>query len=250
MTLRLQPSVLVILLVAVTALLIALGIWQLQRNSWKNSLLDERDQRTAAAPLTFAAAHTLDLELLDYRRIADYAIWDHDRSFILANRARFGTKGEELVTPLLLDPDGPAVLVNRGWYPDGKREAVEARLIIRPAAIEGLISIDTRKGRRVSSGDWTALDPTAMGHELPYAVLPWVVIEGQLVSANSPPDSGSLPVQRYVAFRNTTPHFEYAMTWFGLAIALIAVAIVRFKPLSNKPHKKTDSLHRKTTTTT
>ena len=238
MTLRLPPLVLVFLLVAATALLIALGIWQLQRNNWKNSLLDERDQRTSAAPLSFAAAETVDLELLDYRRIADNALWDHDRSFILANRARFGTKGEERVTPLLLAPDGPAVLVNRGWYPEGKREVARERLSTRPAVIEGLISIDTRPGKQVDSGAWTALDPEAMSAELPYTVLSWVVVEGQLVSAKSPPDSGVLPVQRYVAFRNTTPHIEYAMTWFGLAISLIAIAVLRFKPLLNKHHKE------------
>ena len=227
MTLRLPAPVLLVLLVAVTALLIGLGVWQLQRNDWKNQLVDERNGRTTATPLSFEAASALDVELLDYRRLTDGGEWDHERSFVLANRARFGTKGEELVTPLLLAPGGPAILVNRGWYPDGERGAVQAELARRPDAVEGLISVQTGTGRATAASTWTGLDPSAMAAELPYDVLPWVLIEGALVSASASPDGG-LPVQRYVAFVNTTPHMEYALTWFGLAAALIAIAVVRF----------------------
>ena len=227
MTLRLPAPVLLILLIAVTALLIGLGIWQLLRNDWKNGLVAERNARTDAAPLTFEAARGLDLDLLDYRRLADGGAWDHERSFILANRARFGTKGEELVTPLLLAPGGPAILVNRGWYPDGEREAVQAELERRPDAVSGLISIQTRQGRATAASTWTSIDPSAMGAELPYELLPWIVIEGELVGASANPD-GELPVQRYAAFVNTTPHMEYALTWFGLAAALTVIALVRF----------------------
>lgn len=229
MTLRLPVPVLIALLLAVTALLISLGIWQLQRNDWKNGLVEQRNARTDAAPMTFEAARDIDLDALDYHRLVDGGTWDHEHSFILANRARFGTKGEVLVTPLLLAPGGPAVLVNRGWYPDGEREAVQAELASRPATVEGLISVHTTSARLTPAGTWTGIDPGAMASDLPYELLPWIVIEGELVAANANPD-GLLPVQRYVAFTNTTPHMEYALTWFGLAAALIAVAIVRFRP--------------------
>lgn len=239
MTLRLPAPVLLGLLIAVTALLIGLGIWQLQRNDWKNGLVEERNARTDAAPLTFEAARNQHPELLDYRRIADGGQWDHERSFILANRARFGTKGEELVTPMLLAAGGPAILVNRGWYPDGERESVLAELTSRPATVEGLVSLSTRNGRETASGAWTALDPSAMGGALPYEVLPWIVIEGELVAASANPD-GVLPVQRYAAFANTTPHMEYALTWLGLAAALIAIAIMRFVVTPRRERARTD----------
>lgn len=229
MTLRLPAPVLIGLLVAVIALLLSLGTWQLQRNDWKNNLVGERNARTDAAPLTFESARTEDPDLLDYHRLADTGTWDHDRSFILANRARFQTKGEELVTPLLLAPDGPAVLVNRGWYPDGERDAVRAALAQRPDEVEGLISIHTTTARATDAGTWTGIDPTAMATNLPYDLLPWILIEGDRVKSTANPD-GELPVQRYAAFANTTPHMEYALTWFGLAAALIAGAAIRFRP--------------------
>ncbi len=229
MTLRLPAPVLLAILVAVTALLISLGIWQLQRNDWKNDLVEERNARIDAAPLTFEDASTRDPESIDYYRLADRGDWDHDRSFILANRARFQTKGEELVTPLLIAPDGPAVLVNRGWYPDGQRDEVRSDLAQRPGTLEGLISIHTGSARQTGAGTWTAIDPEAMAAGLPYDLLPWIVIEGDQVESTANPD-GELPVQRYTAFANTTPHMEYALTWFGLAAALLAVAAIRFRP--------------------
>jgi len=229
MTLRLPAPVLLGLLVAVTALLLALGVWQLQRNDWKNGLVEERNARTDAAAFSFQDARALDPDLLDYHRLEDAGSWDHDRSFILANRARFQTKGEEIVTPLLIAPGGPAVLVNRGWYPDGDRDAVRATLESRGDDVAGLISVHTASGHETDAGTWTAIDPETMGEQLPYDVLPWIVIEGERVDWNENPD-GVLPVQRYTAFTNTTPHMEYALTWFGLAAALIAVAAIRFGP--------------------
>jgi surfeit locus 1 family protein len=229
MTLRLPAPVLLVLLVAVTALLVSLGVWQLQRNDWKNGLVEQRNARTDAAPLTFEAARALEPDNADYHRLADAGAWDDDSVFVIANRARFGTKGEELVVPLLLAPGGPAVLVNRGWYPDGKRAEAEEALDARRDGIAGLISVHTRTGQQTAAGTWTALDPVSMGATLPYDVLPWIVIEGGVTAANANPDS-ELPVQRFAAFANTTPHMEYGLTWFGLAVALISVAAIRFWP--------------------
>ena len=229
MTLRLPAPVLIGLLAVVAAILIGLGVWQLQRNDWKNGLVEERNARTDAAPLSFEDAATLEPDLLDYHRLEDAGTWDHDRSFILANRARFQTKGEEIVTPLLLAPGGPAVLVNRGWYPDGERDAVRATLESRGDTVSGLISVHTGSAHETDAGTWTGIDPDAMGADLPYELLSWIVIEGERVEADAIPDN-TLPVQRYAAFRNTTPHMEYALTWFGLAAGLIAVAAIRFRP--------------------
>jgi len=237
MTLRLPAPVLLALIAAVAALLVGLGIWQLQRNDWKNDLVEARNARTDATPLTFDDARIRDPEAIDYYRLADGGEWDHERSFILANRARFQTKGEELVTPLLLAAGGPAVLVNRGWYPDGERDQVRADLEARSESVEGLISVHTSTGRETAVGTWTAIDPTAMARDLPYEVLPWILIEGDRVAATANPD-GELPVQRYAAFTNTTPHMEYALTWFGLAAALIAVAAVRFRPRRRATHRE------------
>jgi len=229
MTFRVPTPLLLAAILGVVALLVGLGVWQLQRNDWKNSLVTERNDRTAEAPLTADAASAADFDTLDYRRITAEGAWDHDRSFFLGNRARLQTRGEELVTPFLLTPDGPAILVNRGWYPLAERETVLADLSSRAdRTLEGLIRTNAPTGQLTESGVWTALDPAAMGSTLPYPVIEWLVIEGVQRHPDEPSSDGTLPVQGYLPYSSNTPHMEYAATWLGLAIVLVIVAAVRF----------------------
>jgi len=228
MTFRVAPPVLLGAILLVVAALIALGVWQLQRNQWKNDLVEEQNARTQLAPLLVPDALASDHDELDYRRITAEGRWDLERSFILANRARFQTRGEELVTPFLPSSEGPAILVSRGWYPLSQREAVLADLASQPdEPLEGLIRTELSGGQETAAGTWTAIDPERMGASLPYPVTGWIVIEGTA----QPPGAGpgdSLPVQGYQPFASTTPHLEYALTWFGLAIALVIAALARF----------------------
>ena len=229
MTFRVPTPILLGAILAVVATLVGLGIWQLQRNDWKNNLVAERNARTTEAPLTSEDALTTDPTNLDYRRITANGSWDQEHSFILGNRARLQTRGEELVTPFLLGPDGPAILVNRGWYPLAERDNVLADLASRSGEqLEGLIRTGAGNGRETAGGTWTAIDPVAMGKTLPYAVVDWLVVEGTEKSPGSTLSDGSLPVQGYLPYSSNTPHLEYAATWLGLAIVLIVVAAVRF----------------------
>ncbi|MBT5774117.1 MAG: SURF1 family protein [Dehalococcoidia bacterium] len=229
MTFRVPTPILLGAILGVVAILVALGIWQLQRNDWKNHLVAERNARATEAPLTSEDALSTDPANLDYRRLIASGTWDYEHSFILGNRARLQTRGEQLVTPFLLTPDGPAVLVNRGWYPLAERDAVLADLSSQlDQSLAGLIRTGAGRGQQTDSGLWTALDPVAMGETLPYPVVDWLVIEGAQRQPGEPSSDGTLPVQGYLPYASNTPHLEYAATWLGLAIVLVVVAAVRF----------------------
>ena len=234
MRFRLPVPVLIVLLLLAEGVLIGLGVWQLQRNTWRNTLVAERNAHIAGAPLPAAEAQRLALTDLDYRLVSGAGTWDVARAMVLANRVRFATKGEEIVVPLLLAPGGPAVLVNRGWYAEGQRDAVLATLGAEGAAnaaagTEGLARyVEGLRGTRTPAGTWTQISPRDMGATLPYPVLPWYVIEGHVLSdsgTSRPP--GTLLVQGFYPYTSATPHMEYALTWFGIATALAAIAYVR-----------------------
>jgi surfeit locus 1 family protein len=215
------------LIVLAFVVLVGLGIWQLQRNDWKQGLVEERTQRTAALPVPATAIFDAPADDIDYRRAVVIGQWDHEHSLILANRVRFATRGEELVTPLLL-PEGRAVLVNRGWYPETERDAVLADLEgTSDAEAVGLVRyVGDIGGRQTPAGTWTRLDTAAIGATLPYEVADWYLVEGELLEDGARPGDG-LPVQGFAAFTNSTPHMQYALTWFGLAVALVVVALFR-----------------------
>ena len=231
---RLPVPVLAVLLTLALAALLGLGVWQLQRNAARDHLVAERNARLTEAPLPAAEAQRLPLEAVDYRLVAATGTWDLARAMVLANRARFATKGEEVVVPLLLAPGGPAILVNRGWYAEGRRDAVLAALAQAPAApgapgqTEGLAHyIEGLRGSRTPAGTWTHLSTHDMGVTLPYPVLDWYVIEGHLLSGSGFSRPDTLLVQGFYPYTSTIPHLEYALTWFGIASALAVVAFTR-----------------------
>ena len=116
-----STALLLVLAVVGAIVLSGLGTWQFMRNGYKQDLARELDARIAAAPLAPAEAFAMPDDGLDYRRLAFVGEWDYDRLQVIANRTRYGRRGEEVVVPLLPADGAPAVLVNRVWYPADER---------------------------------------------------------------------------------------------------------------------------------
>jgi len=228
MPLRLPTLALLLLLGLAFATLIWLGVWQLQRAAWRSDLVETRNAQLAGAPLTTAEVRALDPEALEYRLVTLEGRWDPDRVMILANRARYGTKGENLIQPFVVAP-GEAVLVDRGWYPEGERDAALARLdqVGVPDAVRGLARyVEGLEATRTPAGTWTGIAPEDMAEGMPYRVLPWFVVEGEVRPADAPRPA-VYPAQGFPAYTSTVPHIEYALTWFGIAGALVVIAVLR-----------------------
>jgi surfeit locus 1 family protein len=211
------------------AVLVGLGSWQVSRYFWKQGVIAERNARTTGRAVDAATLLRATPSDVDWLHVTATGAWDNAHTMLVANRVRFDVLGAEAVTPLLLAPQGPAVLVDRGWFPLEQQAAILARLNAETTAtVEGMATAaNLFHGRVIPSGAWSQLDPVAMAKTLPYPALPWAVLQGRLVS-DFQFDNGALPLQQYRGYQNTTPHVEYAATWFGLAAALLAVSIIRF----------------------
>ncbi len=226
---RASPWLLGVLLVSAFAVLVVLGTWQFSRHREKQEIETTFDARTAADPLDIAATRSLTPEQLEFRRVRLAGRWDQAQTMIVTNRIRFGVRGEEAVTPLLVD-GGPAVLVNRGWYPLTRRDQVLADLAGEERGlVDGLARyLPTGSARQTASGAWTRVHVASMAESLPYPVEPWSVVAGDRIEGNSlaPPDE--LPVTGWLTYENTIPHLGYALTWWGIAVALVVTSAVRF----------------------
>ncbi len=222
---RLPLPVLLTLLVAAFAVLMGLGIWQLQRNEWKQDLVAHSHARTDAPPLEVSDTTGTDAEEMDYRRVVLDGEWLWEDRQFLANRVRQSSRGEEIVVPVRPAEGGPAVLVNLGWIPEDSRGDVLRDF--QPGEPSGLArDYSSLDGRLIPSGSWTRMSPHDIGEALGYPVTEWVLIAGE--ELDGPAAIGSaLPVQGWERFHNTTPHVEYALTWFGIAAALVAIGVAR-----------------------
>jgi surfeit locus 1 family protein len=217
--------------------LCGLGTWQVIRLRAGDQHKEYRESRYAADPVQWDAKAGMTAAALDYRRVRVRGTWDNAHTMLLANRARLDTLGKEAVTPLQPDDGGPAILVNRGWFPDAERERVLADLAREErATIEGLArNVDLAPGSQTPSGDWTRLDPAVMGKQLPYPVVDWQLTQGRRQTVDDErrrPDS--LPMQLYSVDGKAIPHLDYALTWYGLAVALVVVSIVRWRQMRKK----------------
>jgi surfeit locus 1 family protein len=218
------------------AVLVSLGTWQLQRLSWKEALISRVEARVDAGaeplphPTTWPA---LDALAIEYQPVRLAGRFDHSREvhvFIALGQPRgpLGGQGYFVVTPLMLD-EGQVVFVNRGFVPAAFKDPatreegqvtgrVEIEGLMRPAEEATSISPDPDIAKNV----WFVRNPAAMAAGVgidPAIVAPFTV------DARAGQSPGGLPQggETVVAFSNN--HLGYAITWYGLAAALIGVSV-------------------------
>ena len=112
------------------ALLVGLGLWQLQRLAWKEALIAEVAARASAAPteaLAEADWAKLKPEDYEYRHVRVTGAYDAAHQALVFRalekpRGHFGGQGYLVMTPLLL-PDGASMIVNRGFVPLEHKDA-------------------------------------------------------------------------------------------------------------------------------
>jgi len=202
------------------AVLVGLGVWQLQRLEWKRALLDDIAARTDAPPVTLPQT----LQSPDdwrYRRVVLHGTFAHDREQYLA----YG-RGWQVVTPLIR-PQGPPVMVMRGVVPADRRDPAtrqggQPNGMVRIAGVVRLpetapaFAPDNRPLEK--SWYWRDLDGMARAADLANALPVFVQATTQ--------GPGELPRATSPNIDIPNNHLQYALTWFALAAALIAVFVV------------------------
>ena len=218
--------------VACGALLIGLGDWQLRRLAWKEALIAAVETRAHAAPVDAPPESEwprLDPADYEYKRVRLSGVFDGSRQVAVFRalsepRGRYGGPGYLVMTPLEL-ADGATVLVNRGFVPEAQKAAAGESLGGGQTTIVGLMrASETRNWFTPSddpgSGQWFTRDVIAIARaEGLTRTAPFSI------DADAGPDPAALPEggETILAFPNN--HFSYALTWFGMAAALVGVFV-------------------------
>ena len=95
------------------AVLVMLGLWQLDRLVWKTELIDSFNERANAAAMMPPDA-AADLSQFEFHNLALSGRFLHDRELYLTGRTYEGNAGFHVVTPFRTD-QGKVIFVNRGW---------------------------------------------------------------------------------------------------------------------------------------
>jgi len=201
---------------AMLALAIGLGVWQVQRLAWKTELLAEIDRGEASPAIPLAA------DPRPFIRVRVEGLLRQDLAALYGIEVRTTQAGPMLGAFLLNPLERPGadpVIVNRGWVPaDAPRDARPV-----PATIEGYVRPPEHPIRFGAADDpaarrFYALDPAAIGASFGLRqVAPFTLVAlGGVPRGSYPEPAQTLP-------RPANNHFIYALTWFGLAGALLAV---------------------------
>jgi surfeit locus 1 family protein len=222
------------------AILISLGNWQMHRLAWKDGLIAAIAERKGAPPVSVSevawrASAGGDIE---YTRVKAAGRLLNDKELHLyAFDEKLGP-GYHIITPLL-QADGSVVLVNRGYVPQDLKDPAKraAGQIVGDVEITGLARLPGAKGTFDPDHDaakniwyWrdlTGMAASALGTHGPRTVQFFIDAEA------TPEPPGGWPKGGVTRLELPNRHLEYALTWYGLAAALVAVfaafAITRWR---------------------
>ena len=211
------------------ALLVSLGFWQVRRLGEKEALITRIEQRSTQAPQPIPPRErwgTLRTEDYDFMhvRATGHFIGGRD-AFVFAAPPEGASRepGYLLLTSFALTGGG-VVLVDRGFLPGSKANDAASR----PAppgelTLIGLLRAPERRNPFTPTdeperGVFYARDPAAIAVALgltdaaPFAL----VIDAAPAAADWPRPVAGVPTI-------VNNHFSYAVTWFGLSLALLVI---------------------------
>ncbi len=218
------------------ALLVGLGVWQLQRLAWKTALIATIEARTTAATVPLPPESewpALEPSDYGYRHVVLEGTFEHDkeaRVFRPLDEPKGGPFrgiGDLVLTPLRL-ASGAVVIVNRGFVPEDRVDPATRRAgqIVGPVRITGLMREPEARNPftpadRPEERLWYTRDPASIAAATGLdRVAPFTVDE------DATPVPGGLPQAGETVLSIPNSHLSYALTWFGLALGLLTVYAV------------------------
>lgn len=205
------------------ALLLSLGVWQVQRLQWKERLIAEAEAAAKAPPqplsVVLAAADP------EFRKAIIVCPGLASAPFVELQTIQEGQAGVRLVSACRPDASDTTFLIDRGFVAD----TISARPPVAPSQTPVEVAVEVRHApppgpmaAAASGMHFYARDTVAMARALGVTG-PAASQTLYALSSTNPEWLALQPSAPPAAFANN--HLGYAMTWFGLALALLGFYI-------------------------
>jgi cytochrome oxidase assembly protein ShyY1 len=194
------PIIPTIVVLTAVAVMIGLGVWQLQRAKWKEGLLAKYAQAETLPPIAFPTIPIRNDQLPLFRHATGVCLRVAGQR-ALAGENRAGEPGYVHIVDCVTGAEGPGMSVEVGWSKDPN-----ARVNWRGGLVSGVIGPDRRSRLR-------------------------------LVAASAPPGLEPSAAPSIASVPNN--HRSYAAQWFAFAlIALVIYGLAVRKRLREEPKGK------------
>ncbi|HEV7407547.1 MAG TPA: SURF1 family cytochrome oxidase biogenesis protein [Bradyrhizobium sp.] len=216
------------------ALLIGLGVWQLQRRAEKHALIAQLTERLAAAPgeLSSPAQWSALTPVRDeFRRVRFSATYEQRPDAMVyssgsAIRDDVSGPGTWAFLPARLS-GGETVVINTGFVQNtmqdrGQQDRAVARFVTgAPVTLTGYIRFPESPGaltprENIAQRLWFTRD-----HQGIARALGWGEVAPFYIDLETPAPESGIPKPGPLAVHLKDDHLQYAITWFGLAGAVV-----------------------------
>jgi surfeit locus 1 family protein len=216
------------------ALLIGLGVWQLQRRVEKHALIAALTERLAAAPEPVpppAQWNGLTPARDEFRRVRFSATYEQRPDAMVyssgsAIREDISGPGTWAFLPARL-PTGGTIVINTGFVQNTMQDrAQQDRAVTRlvtgqPATLTGYIRFPESAGALSTAENsakrlWFTRDHLAMAR-----ALSWGEVAPFYIDLETPAPESGIPKPGPLEVHLKDDHLQYAITWFGLAGAVV-----------------------------
>ena len=197
MTRRL-PIIPTIIVVAAVAVMVGLGVWQLQRAKWKEGLLARYAQAERLPPIEFPTVPLRDDQLPLFRHATGVCLRAVGLR-AMAGENRSGEPGYVHIVDCATGAEGPGMSVEVGWSKDPN-----ARINWAGGLVSGIIGPDrSMRMRLVAASAPPGLEPSAT------------------------PSLSSIP----------NNHRSYAFQWFAFAVILLIIYVLEVRQVLKEQPK-------------
>jgi len=220
--------VLTISTIVAFAILISLGVWQLERRDWKHALIERIEARAEAPakPLEEVLARWQGDRDIEYMRVEMTGELRAAQEFHIY-QIRDGRAGWRVVSPF--ETAGRIVMLDRGFVPEPLKDPnsradqpvpqgeITLTGLARAPGQSNFVTPENEPQRnrwywRDLASIVEQLPPDARARAVPF-----------FVEAEAGALPGEWPRDGVTQLRLRDRHLSYAMTWFGLALTLVGV---------------------------
>ena len=224
--LRLVPCLITLLAIAI---LVKLGLWQIDRGHEKQAIIDQHTAALNAGPTPLRQSLLDQRSLHQDDRVEVAGHFSADNYLLIDNQIFAGRVGYHVVALLEVDALRARVPVNLGWVPiPGRRDLLPAiELPSGPLHVQGRVNLPAERPFLLSEQRFETqlpqriqyLELTPLSETLQLELAYFTILLDETADFGFERD---WPVVVSEPHR----HYAYAVQWFGLAIAALVIFII------------------------
>ena len=212
-------------------ILIGLGFWQLDRAEQKRQIQSDFDAKRLAIPVPLGSLSLDNIKTLNQLKVSLDGRYNNDKSILVSNQVFNGRPGYEIITAFVMDASDSIVLVGRGWIPTryGSKQLPTIKPVTGTQQLVGAIYVPSSKSfflpqKFDEPPTWPLhlhhFDINSISPLFNKPVLPFVVRLDQN-------NSGVFERHWKITRLNATNSTSYALQWFGMALILVVITIIK-----------------------